>query len=463
MYTANSSGSKEYSTSYWVHWAPHPGAKWKFRLERFGRIEHQTRVETAVASVRVIRRVFTNLLFFVGIGLIAFVALAGFYLSPQELETHPYTCIPRPEFVQGHLTLPYTDRYPVAQVASYDDELEAYLYFQFLRGRTASDGTRVFLTAVPTKPGPSYRIFVIAQDDLLTDIPRLGRLEGRRLIPRSEITVWSENEFSHYEYQSHIFEVADNIPVAQKLEALDPSQLESALADFLLFKSQTDIRVLEDLDPKPQPLTRAQAEQSAADIISVARFYDLPLDYFLGVGAMENDYMDVNGDLTHTVWKNRPQSGDIILRRRRKSVLVSDYSVGAWQITRETIRAAHRLYLQDKRDYSLLPERLRPPRQLDLNSASGPVLTTYAGLLLRDLLDHFHGDVQKAIGAYNGGTKTPNSSYAIGVTGIAEYARRVLEHAPVLKTEDPIKLMTTSSGSPWASKTVNAPASSGPR
>jgi hypothetical protein len=417
-------------------------------------------VQTAVASWSKIRRVLANVLIFAGMALLAFAVLAGDYFWPQELDIHPCACIPRPEFVQGRLTLPYTDKNAVAQVGSYDDELEAFLYFQFLRGRTASDGVRILLTAVPTGTGPSYRIFVVAQDDLLSDIPRLGRLEGRRLIPHSEITVWSENELSHYEYQSHIFEVEGNIPVAQKLEALDPSQLESALADFLLFKSQTDIRVLEDMDPKPQPLTRAQAEQSAADIISVGRFYDLPLDYFLGVGAMENDYMDVNGDLTHAVWKDRPQRGDIILRRRRKSVLVSDYSIGAWQITRETIRAAHGLYLRDKRDYSLLPERLRPPRQLDLNSVSGPVLTTYAGLLLRDLLDHYHGDVRKAIGAYNGGTKTPNSNYAFAVAGIAEYARRVLEHAPVLKAEDPVKLVTPSPSSPWALQPASTPNSS---
>ena len=414
-----------------------------------------------MASWRKIRRVLANLLIVTGVVLLALVVGAGCYLWPQELQAHPYACLPRPEFVQGGLTLPYTDRYAVAHVASYDDELEAFLYFQFLRGRTASDGIRILLNAVPTKTGPSYRIFVLGQDDLLTDIPRLGRLEGRRLIPHSEISVLSENEFAHYEYQSHIFEAAGNIPAAQKLEALDPSQLQSALADFLLFKSQTDIRVLQDMDPKPQPLTREQAEQSAADIIAVARFYDLPLDYFLGVGAMENDYMDVNGDLTHAVWKSRPQSGDIVLKRRRKRVLVSDYSVGAWQITRETIREAHRLYLQDKRDYSVLPERLRPARQLDLNSIGGPVLTTYAGLLLRELLDHFHGDVQKAIGAYNGGTKTPNPNYAFAVTNIAEYARRVLEHAPVLKAQDPAQLVTTSSRSPWASA-VSQPSRSSP-
>jgi hypothetical protein len=63
------------------------------------------------------------------------------------------------------------------------------------------------------------------------------------------------------------------------------------------------------------------------------------------------------------------------------------------------------------------------------------VLTTYAGLLLRGLLDHFGGDVEKATGAYNGGVKAPNPAYASGVKGVAQYARRVLEHATAL--DDP--------------------------
>src|SRR5262249_56178694 len=113
-----------------------------------------------------------------------------------------------------------------------------------------------------------------------------------------------------------------------------------------------------------------EAEESVADFMAVARFYDLPLDYFLGVGAMENDYMDVNGDLAHAIWKAQAQTGDIILQRRRKRVLVSDYSVGAWQITRETLRVAHRIYLRDKRDYSLLPYHLRPPPPLHLNPSN---------------------------------------------------------------------------------------------
>jgi hypothetical protein len=175
--------------------------------------------------------------------------------------------------------------------------------------------------------------------------------------------------------------------------------------------------------------------------------------------------MDVDGDLTHAVWKKRAQRDDIVLRRTRKRVMVSDYALGTWQITRETLRAAHQLYLKDNRDYSLLPARLRPPRALDLNSVDDAVLTTYAGLLLRGLLDHFGGDVEKATGAYNGGVKTPNPAYAAGVKTVAEYARRVLEHAtalddPATNTKKPAVAQPGASASPDAGNNAPSPAPS---
>lgn len=142
--------------------------------------------------------------------------------------------------------------------------------------------------------------------------------------------------------------------------------------------------------------------------------------------------MNVPGDLTNTAWKRRPQAGDIVVRRTRHGVLVWNSSVGVWQITRESLRYAQRLYLKDKRDYSKLPERLRPAKRLKFDDLDPDVLTTYAGLLLRDLLDRFHGDVTMAAGAYNGTIKHPNLQYAAGVETVANYARRVIERAAEL-------------------------------
>jgi hypothetical protein len=383
------------------------------------------------------RRLVRNLLCLAA-ALLAFAACAytDYRLWPLDLQAPRYPVLPAPKIQGNRLVLPFTPRIAAAEVATFHDQLEAFLHFEYLRGREARSGnntSRILLTAIDTAAGPSYKVFIVSDNDLLTAIPHLTQLEGRNLIARYELDTWTEKDFAYYQQQSHTFDVAYGVPTEQKLESLSSFQLLPALARFLVFKSQTDNRVMERTDAAPRPLTREQATQLAADILDVAQFYSLPLDYFLGVGAMENDYMDVNGDLTHAVWKKRAQRDDIILRRGRKRVMVSDYAIGTWQITRETLRAAHQLYLKDKRDYTKLPARLRPPRELNLNSVDDAVLTTYAGLLLRGLLDHFGGDVDKAIGAYNGGVKTPNPAYASGVRTVAEYARRVLEHATVLE------------------------------
>src|SRR6185503_20214066 len=131
---------------------------------------------------------------------------------------------------------------------------------------------------------------------------------------------------------------------------------------------------------------------------------------------------DVRGDLRHSIWKLRPAKDDIVLERRSGRVRVLNDSAGVWQITRETLRLVHRLYLSDTRDYTQLPEHLRPPKELKVGEASPEILTTYAGLLLRNLLDRFKGDVALAVGAYNGGPGNPNMRYHEGVQAAAMHA-----------------------------------------
>jgi hypothetical protein len=343
----------------------------------------------------------------------------------------------RPKFHGRQIALPFSNEVASAEIARFDDQLEAFLRYEYFRGRDPDDASKIFLTAGHSGKHASYKIFLLVENDQLTAIPQLNRMESHGLITHYELVAWTKQDLALAQQQSRMFENAYNVPTEQKLETLPSFQLLPALADFLVFKSQTDWRVVGRSTRAPQPLTHHQALRLASDILDVAHFYDLPLDYFLGVGAMENNYMDVNGDLTHAVWKKRAESGDIVLERGRKRVLVSDYSIGTWQISRETLRAAHQLYLKDKRHYDQLPPRLRPSRHLDVNSVTSEVLTTYAGLVLRDLLDRFGGDVDQAIGAYNGGIRNPNPAYAAGVRNVALYARRVLEHAPLPAAKSP--------------------------
>ena len=347
--------------------------------------------------------------------------------------------------VEGrHVSIPIANEVACAEIASFDDQLEAFLRYEYLRGRDPDDAAKIFLTAGHTGRRSNYKIYLLIENDQLTAAPRLDRMVAHGFIAHYELVAWTWRDLGFAQQQSRMFENAYNVPTEQKLETLPSFQLVPALADFLVFKSQTDWRVVGQSSRAPQPLTHHQALRLASDILDVAHFYNLPLDYFLGVGAMENNYMDVNGDLTHAVWKKTAERGDIVLERGRKRVLVSDYSIGTWQISRETVRAAQKLYLKDKRSYDQLPPRLRPSRQLDVNSVDSEVLTTYAGLVLRDLLDRFDGNVDQAIGAYNGGVRNPNPAYAAGVKNVALYARRVLEHAPPPAAKSPASIVPNS-------------------
>jgi hypothetical protein len=357
------------------------------------------------------------------LGVLGWVAFRT-WPQPMNLVRKPF---PSARFENDKMIAPLPTEALLAEVGRFDDELSAYLWFDYLRSRPRLEGSQVLLTVTEREQVPVYRIEVVLPNDALAAIPFLADLEAKGFIERFALVFTTPAQVEYRKGQTSIFIAAYRKPVDKKLETMPHKQLLSSTARFLAFKSRTDPRVRGVAESRPSSLSHEQATELAADIVAVAEFYALPLDVFLGIGAMENNYLSIRGDINHAIWKRKSAKDDIILKRGRHRVLVSDYSIGVWQITRETLRYAHALFLNDKRDYSQLPERLRPPRTLELDLTDSHVLTTYAGLLLRDLLDRFNGDVEKAVGAYNGGPRNPNPLYAAGVQAVAEYARNILE------------------------------------
>jgi hypothetical protein len=372
--------------------------------------------------------------------IIAVAGEIGYRTWPRKLN-FPLLVVPRSPICTyaGHrLVLRSPSGALAAEVGRFREELRAYLRFEYLASRTVTKDHPVLLTVSWNCTGPVYRVRVLLPNDLLTAVPYIERLRALGYIPGFRLESPSRPQVTYAERQTKLFETAYNSPVRHKLKDLSPSEVRQPLARFLVFKSQTDRRVREEIEPVPAALSIQQARQLAGDIISVAQFYDLPVDVLVGVGAMENDFMNMNGDLQHAVWKRRAAEGDIVVKRWRRRVLVCDSSVGVWQLTRETRQYAQSLYLRDrtKRDYTSLPPRLRPPLELsEYVGDNREVLTTYAALLLRHLVDQFHGNLGRAVGAYNGGPKHPNSDYAGDVETIADYARRIIEHAVAFDDE----------------------------
>ncbi len=327
----------------------------------------------------------------------------------------------------------------LAEVEIFHDEILAFLTFDFVRSRPALSNTRVLLVTQETGPRVSYRMMVETTGNWLNLYEMDHALRESGFIRTWNPFLATPPDWKRYEEQTRIFVAAYNTPVQKRLESLTPAQLRDFTRRFMLFKSRVDPRLRKRMDPLPPPILPEMADQLAADIIAVAEFYELPFDVFLGIAAVENNYMDVRGDVEHGIWKRKAEPGDIVLRRRGNRVYVLNYATGVWQITRETLRFSHRLYLRDlkrgTRDYSNLPARLIPPETLYLDEVNTHWLTLYAGVLVRYLIDHFKGDLEKAIGAYNGGIGRPNARYEEHVRNAAVHARRVLEQAAALSDE----------------------------
>ena len=308
------------------------------------------------------------------------------YVQPMPRITRDF--IPRVFFRGKQTIMPMPNGILVAAVGAYRDELTAYLRYDYLKGMQSLAGRNVFLVPSERTAGPEYTLYVQLPNDLFTAWNTMGYLLTGGYIDTYKLESPPYFEVLRWENETKLFNAAYQRPVRQRLLELPRDALTSAVASFILFKVRTDRRVRLHLEPAAgKELTTDDARDFAADMIDVAQFYNIPLPMLLGIGAMENNYLDIRGDLKHAVWRRYAQSGDIVLRRRHGRVLVSNYSVGPWQITRETLRYAHDLCLRDRRsrDYSELPARLRPPLRLNFNQLSTGVLTTYAGLLLRHL------------------------------------------------------------------------------
>jgi hypothetical protein len=353
----------------------------------------------------------------------------------KPFQIAPYRPMPVSDAVGGRIAIRVPGRYVVAELASYQDELFAYLMFDYLRAQPLLRDTELLITYSRRGGRIAYPIVAVLPNDFLTSMPKL--YESVRPFPflTPEWFVIGEKVLIETRSRTQTLVAAYRLPTYRKFERLSRQEVIAYTARFIRFKSSTDARVRRQIEPAPRVLSREEADQLAEDIVTVADFFSLPLDFFLGIGAMENNYMNVKGDLGHAVWKRRADKGDVILARRGRRVFVLDEASGVWQITNETLRYAHSLFLKDGRDYGQLPERLRPSRELDPSGVETAVLTTYAGILFRDLLDRFGGDVALAVGAYNGGPGRPNPQYEGGVRLVADYARRVMEQAAALRGE----------------------------
>ncbi len=85
---------------------------------------------------------------------------------PMHLVTEPF---PSVRFERGNMIVPLRTKSLLAEVGRFDDELSAYLWFDYLRSRPGVEGSQVLLTVTEKEQAPVYRIEVVLPNDALSE------------------------------------------------------------------------------------------------------------------------------------------------------------------------------------------------------------------------------------------------------------------------------------------------------
>jgi hypothetical protein len=199
--------------------------------------------------------------------------------------------MPQPMIEAAHVRLHTPGYVLTAELAAYEDELFAFLMFDHLRSDRALGELQLNLAYDRRRASNPYRLILVGGEDLINSVASIRSLQQAGVAEDMPLKLMPSFLVQELEKQSELFVSAYNLPVRQKLETLPRTAVENYLRRFIRFKSSTDPRIRRRMDPMPQPLSSQEAQRLAGDILTIAGFYSLPLEFLLGIGAMENNYM----------------------------------------------------------------------------------------------------------------------------------------------------------------------------
>ena len=105
----------------------------------------------------------------------------------------------------------------------------------------------------------SYQLFLVLDNNLLSDVTYLGGLKGNGYIPDYDISPVSFERLARQRLETAVFLGSYNPTHTLRLADVPPAQLLEPLASFLVFKSGTDRHIRENIKPLPTAISDDQA------------------------------------------------------------------------------------------------------------------------------------------------------------------------------------------------------------
>src|SRR5258708_29085290 len=90
--------------------------------------------------------------------------LIGYRVWPRELRVTLQPRFPALAMEGNRLILAFSPDVASAKIATFNDQLEAFLHFEYLRGREGARASQILLPATHTERAPSSAIFVVLEN-----------------------------------------------------------------------------------------------------------------------------------------------------------------------------------------------------------------------------------------------------------------------------------------------------------
>src|SRR5271163_3565979 len=82
-------------------------------------------------------------------------------LWPRQLRVPAHHRRLAPKIQGRNIALPFSNEIACAEIASFDDQLEAFLRYEYLRGRDPDNASKIFLTAGHSGKRANYKIYML--------------------------------------------------------------------------------------------------------------------------------------------------------------------------------------------------------------------------------------------------------------------------------------------------------------
>jgi hypothetical protein len=161
--------------------------------------------------------------------------------------------------------------------------------YQHYKSSTPLLDDELLLRYAAKKDTVEYQVLLVLTDDFVASVNRVTQLHSARNVEEFDWSLLPQRSLTGLRNQTTLFNSAYSLPVRRKMEDLSKQNCVYCYAGLFVSHLRPARGSESALSQFHRSLHQATPSVLLATL-SLWRSYDLPLEYLIGIGAMENNY-----------------------------------------------------------------------------------------------------------------------------------------------------------------------------